>query len=283
MHIARTVGLVTVTVILPLSIAAQQAAPPQGRGRIGGIGIGAYPQRIVEDQAAVDRGKTAYSANCSFCHGADTRGGDGGPSLLRSATVLDDQHGEKIAPVVQSGRPERGMPAFSMTPDQIADIAAFLHTFRVAGYDASRDRPESIVVGDAGNGTKLFAAKCAACHSPTGDLQGLASRLSDPRVLQQTWLMPGSGAGRGSPPPSRPRVPSVRVTLPSGQQIEGELERVDDFAVSLRQADGRRRSVGITAGVRVEVQDPLRGHKELLQSYTDSDIHDLTAYLVTLK
>lgn len=284
MHTARLTGLVAALALLPITMAAQRAgAPPQGGGRIGGIGIGAYPQRTVEDPAAVDRGKAAYGANCAFCHGADTRGGDGGPSLLRSSVVLDDEHGEGIGPVVQKGRPDRGMPAFSMTSEQIADIAAFLHTFRVAGYDVSRDRPESIVVGDAAAGGALFRTRCASCHSPEGDLRGLASRLADPRLLQQTWLMPGSVLGRGAPPPSNPRPPRVSVTLPSGAKVEGELERLDDFTVSLRQADGQRRSFRLTDGARAEVQDPLQAHKDLLRTYTDADIHNLTAYLVTLK
>ena len=89
--------------------------------------------------AAVERGRATFSTNCAFCHGADIRGGDGGPSLLRSQLVLDDQKGELIGPVIRSGRADRGMPAFAMNADQIADLAAFMHSFRVAGYDASRE------------------------------------------------------------------------------------------------------------------------------------------------
>ena len=284
MNHPRTVGLVALVSLLPLTIAAQQApAPtPGGRGRIGGIGIGAYPQRTPEDLAAVERGKASYSTNCAFCHGADTRGGDGGPSLLRSSLVLDDQNGELIGPVIRSGRPDRGMPSFALTPEQIADLAAFMHSFRVAGYDASRERPVSILVGDAGAGEKVFGARCASCHSATGDLKGMATRMPDPRTLQQSWLMPGSG-GRGAPPPTRPRPPQVTVTLPSGQKVEGQLERVDDFAVALRMSDGTRRSYRIVQGVQVNVADPLQPHKDLLRSYTDPDIHDITAYLMGLK
>jgi mono/diheme cytochrome c family protein len=270
----------------PLAIAAQQApAPgPGGRGRIGGAGIGAYPQRTVDDPAATARGKAAYSTNCAFCHGADTRGGDGGPSLLRSALVLDDKNGELIGPVVRSGRPDRGMPAFALTNEQIVDLAAFMHSFRVAGYDSSRVRPASILVGDAAAGETAFGSKCASCHSAIGDLQGLATRIPEPRTLQQTWLMPGSTAGRGGGPrPARPRPPSVTVILPSGEKFTGPLERVDDFAVSLKTAAGERRSFRIVPGMQVTVDDPLQPHKDLLRTYSDPDIHNITAYLMTLK
>src|SRR5438876_10001305 len=121
--------------------------PPGGRGR-GAITSprDAYPTRPPGDPAAIERGKALYGVNCQFCHGADTRGGDSGPSLLRSSVVLDDREGELMAPVVRSGRP--GMPKFTLNDDQVKDIGAFVHSFRAAGYDESRHRPPSIIVGD---------------------------------------------------------------------------------------------------------------------------------------
>src|SRR5437764_9307178 len=100
-----------------------------------------FPTRPPGDPAAIARGKALYSVNCTFCHGADTRGGDGGPSLLRAATVLDDQRGELIGAVVKNGRPDRGMPKFAFTDDQLDDIGAFIHSFTAAGYDQSRLKP----------------------------------------------------------------------------------------------------------------------------------------------
>jgi mono/diheme cytochrome c family protein len=241
-----------------------------------------YPVRPPADPAAVERGKALYGVNCQFCHGADTRGGDGGPSLLRSSIVLADDQGELIGPIVRSGRP--GMPKFTLTDSQIADVAAFVHTFRAAGYDESRLKPPSIVVGDAKAGEAFFTAKCASCHSATGDLRGLVAKIPDARLLQQTWLMPGTGAGRGSPVPVQVPPTTVTVTLASGEKVEGTLDRIDDFAVSLTTADGTRRSFR-TAGntPKVELHDPLQPHRDLLKSYKDADIHNVTAFLVTLK
>jgi len=176
------------------------------------------------------------------------------------------------------------MPKFTLTDDQIADVAAFVHTFRAAGYDESRVKPPSIVVGDAKAGETFFASKCGSCHSTTGDLRGIATKIPEPRLLQQTWLLPGSGAGRGGPPPVQVKPTTVTVTLPSGEKIDGRLDRVDDFVVALTMADGTRRSFSTNGDTpKVEIHDPLQPHKDLLRTYADQDIHNVTAYLVTLK
>jgi len=287
--LAGFVALLIACVPLGGSLRAQQQQPApqggQGRGR-GAITSprNAYPERAPQDPEAVARGKALYGVNCQFCHGADIRGGDGGPSLLRSGLVLDDQNGELIAPVVQNGRTDRGMPKFAFTTAQVADIAAFLHTFRAAGYDESRKRPPSIVVGDAKAGEAFFGAHCGSCHSVTGDLRGLASRVDDPRLLQQTWLMPGSGGGRGSAPPVKVPPARVSVTLASGEKVEGVLDKLDDFVVSLTTDAGDHRSFRLSGDTpKVDVKDPLKPHMDLLRTYSDTDIHNVTAYLVTLK
>ncbi len=278
---AAASGVAGLTVALHAQPPAPAQPPPGGRGVITSP-RNAYPDRPTGDPAAIERGKSLYGVNCQFCHGADTRGGDGGPSLLRSSTVLDDQRGELIAPVVRAGRP--GMPKFTLTDDQISDIAAFVHSFRAAGYDESRNKPPSILVGDAGAGETIFKARCASCHSVTGDLHGLASRITDERLLQQSWLMPGSGGGRGGPPPVTVPPVMVTVTLPSGEKVEGTLDRLDDFIVSLTTADGTHRSFRTSGGTpKVEVRDPLQPHRDLLRVYTDADIHNVTAFLATLK
>ena len=271
--------------VLAAGVRAQQAPAPTegGRGRIGGAGIGAYPVRPPGDPAALERGTALYKSNCGFCHGQDARGGDSGPSLLRSAVVLADQQGELIGPVLQQGREDRGMPKFGFTPDQTADLAVFLHSFRVAGYDASRQKPPTIVVGTARTGETYFNRTCASCHSTAGDLRGLATRFADERVLQQSWLMPGSLTGRGAPAPARARPPTVTVTEPGQAPVSGALGRIDDFVVSITTAGGEYRSFRITPRTKVEVNDPLAPHKELLRTYTDADIHNVTAFLATLK
>ena len=145
--------------------------------------------------------------------------------------------------------------------------------------------PPSILVGDAKAGQAYFATKCVSCHSVTGDLQGIATKLSDARTLQNTWVG-GGGRGRGPAPPGAPsaRTPTVIVTLPSGEKVEGRLIRIDDFIVSLSLADGGVRTFRRNGeDPKVEVRDPMKGHRDLLAIYTDKDIHDLTSYLVTIQ
>jgi mono/diheme cytochrome c family protein len=285
----RRVGFVSACAALSaLIVVSVSAQPPQGRGGRGGSVVSsprnAYPDRPAGDPAAIERGRALYSVNCAFCHGPDTRGGDQGPSLLRSGTVLDDRNGELIAPVVQNGRPDRGMPKFAFNADQIADVAAFIHTFRAAGYDESRRKPPSILVGDAKAGEAFFTSKCASCHSSAGDLKGIATKIADEKLLQQTWLMPGSGGGRGAAAPVVPPAPAAVVTTAAGERVEGRVTYLDDFTIALATADGAHRSFRTEGNTpKIEIKDPLDGHRGLLKTYSDRDIHNVTAYLVTLK
>lgn len=213
----------------------------------------------------------------------DARGGSGGINLIRAAMVLNDKNGELIGQAVREGR--SGMPKFDLSDTQVSDMAAFIHSFKVGGYDVSRMTPTTIVTGDPKLGAAYFEKTCAGCHSVSGaqkgSLQGIATRINDPKALQQTWLMPGSG-GRGG---TASRVSPTTVTVTQGAKIyNGRLLRIDDFFVSLTEDDGTQRSFtrdGETPNV--ELHDPLAGHRKLLPAYTDDDIHNLTAYLVTVK
>jgi small nuclear ribonucleoprotein (snRNP)-like protein len=207
--------------------------------------------------------------------------------------VLNDKNGELITPLVQKGVSDK-MPPLPLSAEQVTDIAAFIHSFKVSGYDSSRQRPLSIVVGDAKAGEVYFNAKCGSCHSVAADLKGIGARFADPRVMQQYWLMPGGGgrgpggggggAGGGGAGASTLKPTTVTVTLPSGQTAEGRLVRIDDFLVILADADNVQRSFRREGDTpKVEIHDPLKPHKDLLPVYRDKDIHDVTAYLVTIK
>jgi len=181
------------------------------------------------------------------------------------------------------------MPKFTLSGAEIADVAAFLHSFGINSRDPARKRPPSIVVGDAKAGEAYFQAKCSSCHSASGDLKGIGARITDARTLQQTWLMPvvyGPRGGGSSSLSAAVNVPPVTVTVttPDGKSAQGKLGRIDDFLVTLTESDGTARSFrrdGETP--KVEIHDPMKPHKELLRVYTDKDIHDVTAFLVTVK
>ena len=163
------------------------------------------------------------------------------------------------------------------------DGMAVLRNLRTTGRDPGRNRPATIVVGDAAQGQTYFGATCAKCHSPAGDLKGLATKYPEPRTLQQVWLAGTAAGGRGAAPVAAPKT-LITVTLPSGEVVKGEQARLDDFIVSLKLPDGSVRTIPRNGDVpKLEIHDPLQPHRALVPTYTDRDIHNLTAYLVTLK
>ncbi len=237
------------------------------------------------DPASVERGKALFTSNCGFCHGASAKGGETGPDLIRSLIVLDDDRGELIGAVVSNGRLDRGMPKFAFSDDQMNDLVTFLHS-QVRADAAFNTFPIlNIVVGDAKAGEAYFngAGGCSSCHSVTGDFAHIGSKYA-PVDLQQRFIMPRGETGpRGRPQPEGAAIEAT-VTLPSGESYEGHLTAIDDFSLTLVDAKGERRSFPRDGDTpRVELKDPLQKHIDLLGKYTDSDIHNLTAYLVTLK
>jgi mono/diheme cytochrome c family protein len=237
------------------------------------LGLGPPP-----DQAAAERGAKVYASNCAFCHGEKANGGEG-PDLVRSSVVLHDEKGELIGPVIHNGRAEQGMPAFpNFTKDQLYELAEFLHLKVELAANRGLYKPLNVVTGDPKAGKAYFDAHCASCHSPEGDLAHIASKMQ-PADLQQTFLYPGA---RGYMP-GAPRITSVTVTLPSGEAVSGVLKRLDDFHVSLTDSSGEYHSFALGPGVKVDIDDKLQPHRRLLDQYTDDDIHNITAYLATLK
>lgn len=241
--------------------------------------------RPPEDPAKVIHGKALYGINCQACHGQDLRGGDmGGPNLLRSQVALTDQHGELIIPIIQGSRMSQGMPNIGLNDEDAGAVAAYIRS--VIGTIGSQGTPPgekakpklNVVVGDATRGQEYFAAHCASCHSATGDLKGIATTYADPEQLQAIWV---AGGARNR---NTPKKATVDVTVAPGQKISGELVRIDDFLVTLKQDDGTQRTFKRNGAVPVVVvHDSAQAHRDMLPRYTDQDIHDVTAYLVTLK
>jgi len=259
-------------------IAQEPAVSPGGRGGAE-KGIPAAIAGSKEDPAAFDRGAKAYTQFCAGCHGATGRGSVGAPDLIRSILVLDDEKGILIAPVLKNGRPDEGMPKLGLTDQQVADLVAWLHVQTYMAGHRTTYAFMDVLTGDAKKGEVYFNATCKGCHSPTGDLKGIGGRY-DAFALQAKWLQPRGGRGAASP---KSEI-TVTVTPAKGPAITGVLDRVDDFSVSLHDSRGEYHSFtrdGATP--KVEIHDPLKPHVDLLGKYTDADIHNMTAYLVTLK
>ena len=232
------------------------------------------PAALAQQHAPAARGEKEFEQSCGFCHGEDATGARA-PDLVRSPLVNKDSGGDLIGPVIRGGRPDKGMPALPLPDNTIQDIVAFLHMRVVQAAKSSHvssDYPlERLLTGNADAGRAYFngAGKCASCHSPTGDLAGIAKKYA-PLYLEERILAP------------RRQPATVTVTTPSGEQISGKLDHLDDFSVSLHDAGGWYHSWPRDR-VKVSVNDPLQAHRDLLTKYTDADIHDLFAYLETLK
>lgn len=233
----------------------------------------AYPTPALLDEPAMERGHDLYKTlGCPVCHGNDARGGESGPSLLRSQRLLRDKKGETIGEVIVNGIPNTRMVAFHLSPEQLADIAAFLHGLQVKHLGATRDEQRLADIGDAKAGEGYFAQKCNQCHSATGDLLAIGSKYQDIKILQQRWLMPDDSSAK-----------SASVLNPDGSVVEGKILHIDEFLVTLRLDNGSRRTLELDRDhSTLQVRDRLESHRKLLQEYSDSDIHNVTAYLHTL-
>ena len=228
-----------------------------------------YPPALVED------GGSVFQQNCSFCHGRDAGGGESGPDLTRSEMVAEDVNGDKIGTMVRKGRPEKGMPRFNFSDRQIAGLTAFIHTQQNHALTKKGDRKgvdvSDLQTGNAEAGEQYFNGPggCATCHSPTGDLAGIASRYRGLK-LEEQMLYPENAKSK------------VTITLASGQTLSGTLAYLDEFTVGLIDATGVYRS-SRTSDVKYQIDAPVNAHIDLFSRYTDADIHNLMAYLQTLR
>ena len=238
------------------------------------------------DPAAVDRGRSLLSQECGFCHGTNARGGSSGPDLTRSTLVQEDDNGKQLGAFLRVGRPDRGMPRFDLSTAQVEDLAAFLHSEIYLAANRRLYKILDILVGDPKAGRSYFngAGKCAACHSPTGDLAGIGAKY-DATTLQGRIAYPRRGIVPGSPAHEDPNAVRATVTLPSGGAATGAVVRLTDFEVTIYDAATKQQRSFLRNGdaPKVVVTDPLQAHLDQLLKWTDADMHNVTAYLASLK
>lgn len=269
----------------------QTTPPPAGGGRARGGVMGAGPgDAPYVDSALADKGKSVWAAECINCHGTQARGTDNGPNLTRSLVVLRDRYGSELGPFLKKGHKlQSGGSAAALTDDQVVNLAHFL---RQRVNDSFRGSPlfqaQNVLTGDAKAGEAYFKGegKCATCHTATAmSLAGIGGRM-EPIDIQQRFLFPGGGRGgargRGGAASATSAV-KVTVTPASGESVTGVLLQMDDFNVTLRDAAGAYRTFKRAPDVKVVKDDPLATHHALLDTITDKQMHDVVAYLETLK
>lgn len=275
----------TVTDYLAKNLGPGQATGNTRSPRRMGLSAGPSDKQVIDTELA-NRGQALYSTDCGSCHGDLARGGANGPDLVRSAVLLHDRYGNTLGPYLQHKHPNpQGTPIARLGGNEILELSHFLHeqvddTLRSGPYT----KVLNVMTGDAQTGAEYFRGNggCSACHSPTGDLAGIATRY-DPPTLQQRLLFPRTVAlGRGRPVLAA-KPTTITVTEPNGEAISGTLVRMDDFNVALRDGAGAYHSWTRTRDLKIELHDPYSAHEELLDKISDKDIHNLVAYLETLK
>jgi mono/diheme cytochrome c family protein len=242
-------------------------------------GVGPRDKPMV-DPKAVERAAPLYAADCQSCHGPDARGTSDGANLVRSDVVLRDRYGSTLGPYLASAHPP---PRRALTSMQVLLLSHFL---RARVNDTLRGSPlfkaGDVLVGDPRAGEAYFTGEggCTACHSPSNDLAAIGRRM-DPVTIQQRFLFPNNPGSRRRATPA-PEV-TVTVTTAAGEIMSGPLLHLDDFNVSLRDASGTYRTVRRGSGVQVVKTDPYAAHIALLPRITDKAMHDVVAYLASLK
>jgi len=226
-------------------------------------------------------GQTLFASRCGFCHGRDAAGGESGPDLTISPLVAKDVNGDLLKPVIRDGRVDKGMPAFALGGSDLDALVDYIHDVKKKA-DANPGRRRSVDVADVATGNvdagKAYfngAGGCAQCHTPTGDLAGVATRLKG-LALMQRMLDPGRNRG------TKPNPAKVTVTTKSGETVTGSLAHRDEFTIAVIDPSGWYRSF-TASQVKFTVDDPLEAHRDQLAKYTDKDMHDVLAYLHTLQ
>jgi cytochrome c oxidase cbb3-type subunit III len=283
---AISAGTLTLLAAIAMSQQTQNAAPPANApaARAGSnatpeqraaatrvfLGLGPEP-----DRAAAARGAPLFQQNCGFCHGPQARGAEG-PSLITSDVVLGDDHGEHVVAFLKIGRPDKGMPSFAGLPEnQLKDIAEFLHLQVEQVANRGTYQVLNILVGDPAKGQAYVAAKCMSCHT-AGEFAHIASKFRSPDQLQRGWIWP-----------TRPADNSLAITATvktaDGATVTGRVTQVSDFRITVVDAGGQTHVIERGAGVDVQMNDPLAPHQAMVMTLTNEDMHNVTAYLETLK
>lgn len=230
---------------------------------------GPYERQKV-DPAAARRGRQLYSQYCINCHGALAKGTESGPDLIRSPLVLRDRLGNELGPALKKLPDHKS----DLTMRQMTDITHFLkEQIEATARDRNADQPPNVLTGNAEAGRAYFngAGGCTKCHSADGDLAGIGRRFKDPSDLQQRFLFP-----------RQTKPTQVTVTPTGASSVTGQLVKIDDFNVSLRDSDGQYHEWTRSPDLRVELDDPLAAHHAMLEIYTDQNVHDVVRYLESL-
>ena len=311
------VGAVAMMLVTSVVVYGQQQPPAGGRGGRGGATAPAAPavpqlpqvsRTPPVDAAASAAGKALWTTHCITCHGTNARGTETGPNLIRTETVNYDRAtperpgtGLVLGPFLKKGhQTQSGKLSASFTDDEIMQLAQFLSE-RV--NETMRGSPtyivlnENVLTGDPKAGEAFFkgAGGCTKCHNDKErNLAGIGARITNAQQLQARVLYPGpAGGGRGrgrgaapapvAPATPNPLAPVTTIAMPGQSPMNVTVVEEDAFMITFVDPSGAMRTVRKGPNVKITVTNPMQWHIDFADRLEDKQMHDLTAYLWSLK
>jgi mono/diheme cytochrome c family protein len=170
--------IIKISVVALIAVGSVLAQEPAGQAKAPSPAPGRSPASLPPPQTVtpqtypieqIQAGEGRFTSECGFCHGRDAAGGETGPDLTRSSLVAQDTRGDKIGPLLKTGRPDRGMPSFDLTASDLSALVAFIH--------AQKTKFETL-----GGGRLAAAISTARVAAPLATLRLAISRESLPAI-----------------------------------------------------------------------------------------------------
>jgi cytochrome c oxidase cbb3-type subunit III len=157
----------------------------------------------------------------------------------------------------------------------LKDIAEFVHLQVEEVANRGTYRVLNILVGNAEKGQAYVAGHCMSCHKAE-TFAHIGSKFRSPQQLQRNWIWPAN-------PADNSLAPTATVNTQHGRTIAGRVTQVSDFRITLVDQEGKTRVIDRGSGVEVQIKDPLAPHQEFIMTLANDDMHNVTAYLNSLK
>lgn len=257
----------------PAAEEPQDEAPPEGRS----LSI-----LYVDDQHALDEGKSLFRGLCSGCHGGAARGGKG-PDLTDERWLHGDGTDKSFASIIERGVPGTTMKKLgeSLKPEQIGKIIAYIRSLSALAGDSTW---KPYATGDPIAGETLFfdpksqftCNKCHALDRRGGGIGPKLDRIASRRSAQyimESIVNPSQDID--------PQYEQVLVLTNAGKTISGLRINETNFSVQIREQDGRFHSFNKRDLEETRSLETSLMPGNMPEILTVKQLHDIFAFLMT--